>query len=122
VGFACHPSSKPFYPTFFYLFLSAPQLYLFVIISSYGTAQRQDHDQYDRIYDPSQPLTAENIPLDTRTDPWDSRPSVDAQDKYHVRNRSSVSDLNMNISYQKPVESYPSDGYTDNPERGAPKF
>ena len=79
-----------------FLFLSGPQLYLFVILSSYGTAQRRDHDQYDRIYDPSQPLTTENIPLDHHADPWDSRPSVDQhgiQDpKYqHLRNPSSLS-------------------------------
>ena len=124
MGFACHPSSKSFYPTFFYLFLSAPQLYLFVILSSYGTAQRRDHDQYDRLYDPSQPLTAENIPLDNPTDPWDSRPSVDQYGaKHHVRNQSSISasDL-MNNQYQKPEDSLlnynPSYGYTNNAKRG----
>lgn len=107
----------------FYLFLSAPQLYLFVILSSYGSAQRRDHDQYDRLYDPSQPLTAENIPLDHPTDPWDSRPSGEfgGQDpKYHVRSQSttSASDL-MNNQYQKPVDSYNfSYGYTNNVKRG----
>jgi len=65
------------------------QLYLFVILSSYGTTQRREHDPYDRIYDPSQPLTAENIPLENHTDPWNSRLSVD--DKFHVRNQSTAS-------------------------------
>ena len=110
-----------------YPFLSDPQLYLFVILSSYGTAQRRDHDQYDRLYDPSQPLTAEHIPLDSHTDPWDSRPSVDqygAQNpKYHSRNEStaSASDF-MNPQYQKPEDSSlnynPSYGYSDNANRG----
>ena len=67
-------------------FLSGPQLYLFVILSSYGSVQRRDHDRYDRIYDSTQPLTAEAIPLD----PWDTRPSVDFQGK-HTRNTSSIS-------------------------------
>lgn len=126
MDFACHPSSKSSYPTFFYLFLSAPQLYLFVILSSYGTAQRRDHDQYDRIYDPSQPLTSENIPLDNSSDPWDTRPSVDqygAQDpKYHSRNESTVSASDfVNNQYQKPEDSAlnynPSYGYTNNARR-----
>lgn len=65
------------YPTFFQ-YLSGPQLYLFVIISSYGAAQRRDHDQYDRISDLTQPLT-ENIALGTH--------------KYeHIRNPSLTSD------------------------------
>jgi len=91
-----------------WILLAILQLYLFVILSSYGTIQRRDHDQYDRIYDPSQPLTAENIPLDNPTDPWDSRPSVDfgPQDpKHHVRNQStaSASDF-MNNQYPMPVD------------------
>lgn len=104
MDFACHPSGKSFYPTFFYLFLNAPQLYLFVILSSYGTAQR-DHGQYDRLYDPSQPLTGENIPLDYPTDPWDSRPSVD-HDRYHVRNSTISASEFMNN--QKPENLRPS--------------
>jgi hypothetical protein len=100
-----------------WVLLAILQLYLFVVLSSYGTAQRRDHDQYDRIYDPSQPLTAENIPLDNPTDPWDSRPSVDhgADDpRYHVRHPS------MNNQYQKPEDSlnYSSYGYTDNVKHG----
>jgi hypothetical protein len=118
VDFACHPSSKSFYPMSLYLFLRDLQLYLFVILSSYGSAQRRDHD--DRIYDP---LTAENIPLDIstdRTDPWDSRPSVDHQygtqdPKHHVRNPSTISASDLNN--QKPVNSLldynPSHGNTD---------
>lgn len=118
MGFACHPSSKSFYPTLFYLFLSAPQLYLFIVLSSYGSAQRRDHDQYDRVYDPSQPLTAENIPLENPTDPWDSRPSVDAQNpKYHDRNQSIVSASDIDIMNNQKQENgslnySPSYGYT----------
>ena len=99
-------------------------MYLFVVLSSYGTAQRRDHDQYDRIYDPNQPLT-ENIPLDNHADPWDSRPSAEYRDQYgagyrHVRNQSSVSASDiMNDSYQKPKDGLSnydySYGYTKRP-------
>lgn len=117
-----------FYPTIF-PYLSDPQLYLFVVLSSYGTAQRRDHAQYDPIHDPSQPLTTENIPLDTHADPWDSRPSVDHQNQYgardpyykHIRNQSSVSASDiMNAPYQKPKDGLSNSnydysyGYTDN--------
>jgi len=87
-----------------WVLLAILQLYLFVILSSYGTAQR-DHSQYDRLYDPNHPLTSENIPLEHHTDPWDSRPSGDqygAQDpRYHARNNSTFGSMNN----QKPVDS-----------------
>jgi len=90
-----------------WVLLAILQLYLFVILSSYGTAQRRDHDQYDRVYDPSQPLTAENIPLDRAADPWDSRPSVELRvtedPKYqHYRNQSTLSA--SDIVHQKPED------------------
>ncbi|KAF8807483.1 hypothetical protein BYT27DRAFT_7099910 [Phlegmacium glaucopus] len=103
--------------------LAILQLYLFIVLSSYVTAQRRD---YDRIYDPSQPLTADNIPLDNRTDPWDSRPSVEYRDQYgardayykHVRNQSSVSASDiMNAPSQKPNDGFsnPNYDYSYNP-------
>jgi hypothetical protein len=89
-----------------WVLLAILQLYLFVILSSYGAAQRRDHDQYDRVYDPSQPLTAENIPLDRAADPWDSRPSVElpvTDPKYqHYRNQSTLS--TSDIVPQKPED------------------
>ena len=99
---------------FFNLFLSAAQLYLFVILSSYGIVQRRDPGQYDRLYDPSQPLTAENIPLDHPTDPWDSRPSVDpygVQDaRYYDRHERTMSTMSasdlMNNPPQKPEDDF----------------
>lgn len=134
VDFACHPSSKSFYPLVFLsiYFLNTPQLYLFLILSSYGKAQRRDH-QYDRLFDPSQPLTAEYIPLDHPTDPWDSRPSVDpygAQDvRNHARNDSTISSSEL-LNNQKPMDNNqrpgdnffnydPSYGYTKNAKHGA---
>ena len=134
MGFACHSSSKSFCPTVFLsiYILNAPQLYLFLILSSYGKAQRRDH-QYDRLFDPSQPLTAEYIPLDHPTDPWDSRPSVDpygVQDvRNHTRNDSTISSSEL-MNNQKPMDNNqrpgdsffnydPSYGYTKNAKHGA---
>ncbi|KAF8078540.1 hypothetical protein FPV67DRAFT_1405282, partial [Lyophyllum atratum] len=68
------------------------QIYLYVVLSSYGTSQRRDHEKYDQ-------LNNESIPMNTRSDPWDSRPSVDSprspQGYSHVRQESatSVSDV-----------------------------
>jgi len=118
-----------------WVLLAILQLYLFLVLSSYGTAQRRDRGQYDRLYDISQPLTAENIPLDQPTDPWDSRPSVDqhgAQDpRYHARNDSTISASEF-MNNQKPKDNNqklednifnynPSYGYTNNsiPKRGS---
>ena len=125
MDFACYPSSKLLCPTFLYLFLNALQLYLFVILSSYGATQRRDLGEYDRLYDPSQPLT-ENIPLGPtgHTDPWDSRRSIEAQEvsdrKYHDRTSSTLSGHeylnNPNPEFPKYDPSY---GYTSNAKRGA---
>lgn len=52
------------------------QLYFYVVISSYGTGQRRDHDDYASGLD-TKPLT-NDIPLASRADPWDSRPSQDS--------------------------------------------
>ena len=38
--------------------------------------QRDDHFKFDSEYDATNPLTT-NIPLADRSDPWDSRPSID---------------------------------------------
>jgi hypothetical protein len=107
-----------------WILLAILQLYLFVILSSYGATQRRDLGQYDRLYDPSQPLTAENIPLDHPTDPWDSRPSVEfgAQDpRYRGRHESTTSA--SDFMNQKPEDGFfnynPSYGYTNNAKRGA---
>ncbi|KAF7799053.1 hypothetical protein EIP86_010283 [Pleurotus ostreatoroseus] len=59
-----------------WVLLAIAQLYFYVVISSYGAGQRLDHEKYDSMYDPTNPLTAD-IPLNTRNDPWDARPSSD---------------------------------------------
>jgi hypothetical protein len=108
-----------------WVLLASLQGYLFRILSAYGRAQRGERGQYDRLYDPSQPLT-ENIPLGPtgHTDPWDSRRSIEAQEvsdrKYHDRTSSTISGHeylnNPNPEFPKYDPSY---GYTSNAKRGA---
>jgi len=89
------------------------------VLSSYGRSQRRDHDQYDRVYDPTQPLTTENIPLHNQNDPWDSRPSGDDSDlrrqgsKYtHVRQQSSTSASEVfGQAYQEPKDAFSTSTY-----------
>lgn len=52
--------------------LAIAQTYFYVVISSYGAGQRLDHEKYDSMYDPKNPLTSD-IPLNNRGDPWDAR-------------------------------------------------
>lgn len=59
-----------------WVLLAISQLYFYVVISSYGAGQRMDHEKYDSMYDATKPLTSD-IPLNTRGDPWDARPSHD---------------------------------------------
>jgi len=56
------------------------QTYLYFILSSYGSSQRRDHEKYDRVQN-------ENIPMNPRNDPWDSRQSTDSL--YSPRNRTA---------------------------------
>ncbi|KAF9532007.1 hypothetical protein CPB83DRAFT_808241 [Crepidotus variabilis] len=100
--------------------LAALQLYLFVVISSYSKNQREDHSNYDRVYDPSQPLKAENIPMEN--DPWDSRMSTDHglssqnHNYRHVRQESNVSasDVLSEPAQQHHKDSLSSSRYHDN--------
>lgn len=73
------------------------QLYLYIVLSSYGRSQRRDHEKYDQLHNDS-------IAMNRRNDPWDSRHSTDSlyspvnrsTDGYnHVRQESagSVSDM-----------------------------
>jgi hypothetical protein len=113
--------------------LAALQAYLFIVLSSYGRSQRRDHDQYDRVYDPMQPLTSENIPMDEQNDPWDSRPSGDYNSNglngrqnsnyKHVRQQSSISTSEvLSQQYQEPRDgfstyNYESSAYPSNDTR-----
>jgi hypothetical protein len=95
-----------------WVLLAALHAYLFFVLTSYGNAQRRDHNQYDQVYDPSQPLT-ENIPL--QNDPWDSRLSGDytggrrggPAEYKHVRQESSVSASDVyGQQYQEPKDAF----------------
>jgi len=94
------------------------QIYLYIILSSYGTGQQQAHDDWDRQNDPSQPLTKDSIAMADRSDPWDSRPSEDnlapLNDQYngrqyrHVKQNSSLSSMDiLNQKPQSPTKEYP---------------
>ncbi|KAF9569649.1 hypothetical protein CPC08DRAFT_677254 [Agrocybe pediades] len=115
-----------------WVLLGILQIYLMFVISSYGASQRRDHDQYDHVYDPAQPLTADNIPLE-QNDPWDSRPSGDYQysdkpgrqnsDYKHLRNQSSVSASEVfNQPYQEPKDSFSTSRYDYNPNPSYPSY
>lgn len=92
--------------------IAGSQIYLYVVIASYGNSQRRDHDRYNQVYDPTQPIT-ENVPLNNQNDPWDSRPSGDylsgrKNSSYkHVRQESSMSASDVyNQPYQEPKDSF----------------
>ncbi len=88
------------------------------MISSYGKNQRRDHDEYERVYDPSQSLKTENIPLES--DPWDSRTSsggVKLNRGYrHLRQESagSASDV-LSQPFQYPKDTMSATNYDYNP-------
>lgn len=95
----------------FHKLIARTQIYLYVVISSYANLQRRDHDRYNQVYDPSQPIT-ENVPLNDQNDPWDSRPSGDYLGKNsnykHVRQESSMSASDVyNQPYQEPKDAFP---------------
>ena len=115
-------------------------MYLLVVISSYSSAQRSDHKRIDGEYDPANPLTGPgDIPMQSRSDPWDSRPSTDTvtdgrggtgREYSHVRQGSNASvATTLGEKVQRPAEytSYgggygsqapvqPSYAYTQDPE------
>ena len=85
------------------------------MISSYGKNQRRDHDEYERVYDPSQFLKTENIPLES--DPWDSRMSTGGAKGYrHLRHESagSASDV-LSQPFQYPKDTMSATNYDYNP-------
>jgi len=85
-----------------WLILAVVQLYLFIVLSSYGKNQRRDHDQYDRLND-AQPLKTEDIPLES--EPWDNN-GKQKRGYRHLRQESgtSVSDI-MGQPFQQPKDT-----------------
>ncbi|KAJ2931186.1 hypothetical protein H1R20_g5931, partial [Candolleomyces eurysporus] len=111
-----------------WVILAILHFYLMIVVKSYGAGQREDHREYDRLYDPSQPLSKNNIPMADRSDPWDARPSEEkprhVDNRYtrnytHVRQNSSVSATDvLSEPYQQPANGYrdytPYQSYSDN--------
>ncbi|KAL4242154.1 hypothetical protein ABKN59_001866 [Abortiporus biennis] len=111
-----------------WVLLAIVQSYLLIVVSSYGTGQRLDHEKYDSMYDPTKPLTSD-IPLATRTDPWDARPSTDMLMRggggYHTRDNSLASVSTVMGDKQQQTRDYgyqsayppspPNHAYTQDP-------
>ncbi|KAI0348482.1 hypothetical protein BDW22DRAFT_1424640 [Trametopsis cervina] len=87
--------------------LAIAQTYFYVVLSSYGSGQRLDHEKYDSMYDPTRPLTAD-IPLSNRADPWDARLSNDNLNRaaYHNRQTSGASLDNVADKPSQPSYDY----------------
>lgn len=99
---------------------TTPQLYFYIVVSSYGTGQRLDHEKYDSMYDPTYPLTSD-IPLNNRGDPWDARQSDDIPltSRYQHGREDSFASVD-HITADKPYDpyggpSYPSGALTQEP-------
>ncbi|KAH7931033.1 hypothetical protein BV22DRAFT_1053708 [Leucogyrophana mollusca] len=93
-----------------WVFFGIVQSYFLVVVSSYGSSQRLDHEKYDALNDSMRPLT-DDIPMADRGGPWDSRASPDldggaGRGYGHSRNESTVSTV-MGAPVQK-------EGYGDN--------
>lgn len=88
------------------------QGYFYVIVSSYGASQREDHEKYDALDNPTKPLT-DDIPMADRGDPWDSRASQEFEygDYGHSRNTSTAS----TVAAAPPVTEAKHPGYADYP-------
>jgi hypothetical protein len=97
------------------VFFAVVQAYFLFVVSSYGATQRDHHEKYEALNDPTKPLT-DDIPMADRGDPWDSRASHEFEDGRgygHTRNQSTVSTV-MGAPIQKesyPDGSYPEDSY-----------
>jgi len=92
-----------------WLVLAIMQFYLYLVLSSYGSSQRRDHDQYLQLGDP---VNADAIPMVQPSDTWDARPAGDLvhaksqKSLGHVRQQSSlsVSDV-MSQPAEQPKDS-----------------
>ncbi|KAG6884748.1 hypothetical protein C0993_008538 [Termitomyces sp. T159_Od127] len=102
-----------------WVILAIFQLYLFVVLSSYSSGQSRDHEKYDQ-------LNNDNIPMNPRNDPWDSRPSAETprspQGYTHGRNESTLSTADVLAQPQlqpKDSISYYHSDYQYQPSREA---
>jgi hypothetical protein len=96
--------------------------YFYIIVSAYGTSQRQDHEKYDALSSPTQPLNSD-IPMTNRADLWDSRPSDGPQDRYGFGHLREDSDGSVNTVLGdnpiKPVDLHSNLGYGSGNDQGS---
>ncbi|KAG2120994.1 uncharacterized protein F5147DRAFT_663942 [Suillus discolor] len=101
-----------------WVFFALVQAYLLFVVSSYGTAQRQDYEKYDALNDTTKPLT-DNIPMSDRGDPWDYRASTEYEDgRGHRRNASTASTMNAPLQKERYADgqSYLTPTYPPEPQ------
>jgi len=92
--------------------LALAQTYFWTVLSSYSQGQQQDHLSYDTVFDSTNALAANDIPMTNQKDSWNSRPSAEAltgrsdRGYGHVRRESqmSASDV-MGDEFQQPRDS-----------------
>ncbi|KAH9849722.1 hypothetical protein C2E23DRAFT_736696 [Lenzites betulinus] len=94
-----------------WLLFAIVQTYLYIVLSSFGKGQRQDHSKYQSLYDSSRSLN--NIPLMDRG-AWDSRMSEEAfvQPGGHARHDSGASVATVMAD---KVQGYSDYNYTAQP-------
>ncbi|KAJ7783888.1 hypothetical protein DFH07DRAFT_789505 [Mycena maculata] len=91
-----------------WVILAALHLYLYVVLSSYSSAQQRDHAKYDT-FNESTTLQNESIALNNRNEPYD--PPYQQRDiggYSHLRKESAAS---LSDVLAEPVQQ-PSDGYS----------
>ncbi|TDL28317.1 hypothetical protein BD410DRAFT_824105 [Rickenella mellea] len=101
-----------------WIVLAIMQFYLYIIVSSYGTGQRKDHEKYDALNN-MQAGGGSDIPMTTnRGDPWDARPSLDEDSPRHVRRDSAASVATILGEKQQQPREYLN--YSDAPTSSYP--
>jgi len=85
------------------------ELYLYFVISGYGSNQRDDHAQYYSLYTGNDPAGANDMLMADRSGPgdaWDSRPSTESVDTYaygdSAHKRSDSSSTVREKAYEDP--------------------
>ncbi|OCH95824.1 hypothetical protein OBBRIDRAFT_871528 [Obba rivulosa] len=97
-----------------WLLLAVMQVYMYIVISSFSKGQERDHLKYDSLYDMAKPFNNDidnDIPLNERGGPWDSRPSTESlvgPGGYHTRHSSIASVSTVLASRAEKPNDFPS--------------
>ncbi|EKM83815.1 hypothetical protein AGABI1DRAFT_66797 [Agaricus bisporus var. burnettii JB137-S8] len=95
-----------------WVLLAILQGYLVVVLFSYGSSQRMDHEQYDGLGDPIHSLTKDTIPMTDRSEPWDPDPSSEPGPTPYQHLRQTSATEVLDEPYQQPSDSLSNDyGY-----------